>query len=153
MSLPTDGNTNVTAAEFRDSLANLTSNADVTAVVKQAWTLTVEPLGTVEQAVASVLAACRQVSEDCSVCVLSEAGCTASTGTGTGTGTSTRRARALEAAPRRALSSSSLELAVVRAVPDGDSVVAVVPLEDADVTLVSETLSQVDVELQARAVT
>ena len=102
-----------------------------------------QPQGTVEQAVASVLAVCRQVSADCTVCDLSDASCTVSTGI------VARRARALEAAPRRrVLSSGVVELAVVRAVPEGDSVVAAVPLEAAAVTLVSETLSEVDVELQ-----
>ena len=143
--LPTDGN--VTAAEVTASLGNLTSDAEVSIVVKQAWTVVVQPQGTVEQAVASVLAVCRQVSADCTVCDLSDASCTVSTGI------VARRARALEAAPRhalprRALSSGVVELAVVRAVPEGDSVVAAVPLEAAAVTLVSETLSEVDVELQ-----
>ena len=108
-----------------------------------------QPQGTVEQAVASVLAVCQQVSADCTVCDLSDASCTVSTGI------VARRTRALEAAPRhalprRALSSGVVELAVVRAVPEGDSVVAAVPLEAAAVTLVSETLSEVEVELQAR---
>ena len=109
-----------------------------------------QPQGTVEQAVASVLAVCRQISADCTVCDLSDASCTASTGIGA------RRARALDEAaprhalPRRALSSGAVELAVVRAVPEGDSVVTAVPLGAAAVTLVSETLTEVDVELQAR---
>ena len=116
-------------------------------VVKQAWTVVVQPQGTVEQAVISVLHVCLQESADCTVCDLSDASCTASTGIGA------RRARELEVAqrhepPRRTLSSGTVELAVVRAVPEGESVVTAVPLEAADVTLVSETLSEVDVELQ-----
>jgi hypothetical protein len=43
---------------------------------------------------------------------------------------------------------SALQLAVVRAVPEGQSVLAAVPMASAAVTVVSSTLSEVDVELQ-----
>ena len=145
--LPTDGD--VTTHEVAASLGDLTLDAEVSVVVRQAWTIAVTTEGTAEEAVASVLQACQQVSADCTVCDLSDASCTASTGIGA--------RRALEAAPRhapprprRALSGGDMELAVVRAVPEGDSVVTAVPLEAAGVTLVNETLSEVEVQLQAR---
>jgi hypothetical protein len=146
--LPRDGN--VTTHEVAASLGNLTLDAEVSVVVRQAWTISVTTEGTAEEAVASVLQACQQVSADCTVCDLSDASCTASTGIGA--------RRALEAAPRhaplrRALSGGDMELAVVRAVPEGDSVVTAVPLEAAAVTLVNETLSEVEVQLQAREAT
>ena len=148
--LPTDGD--VTTLEVAASLGNLTLDADVTVVVRQAWTIAVTIEGTAEEAVASVQQACQQVAQDCSVCDLSDPSCTASTG---GAGGGGRRARALEVAaaapprrgPRRGLT-SSLQLAVVRAVPEGQSVVAAVPLASAAVTVVSVSLSAVDVQLQ-----
>jgi hypothetical protein len=141
--LPTDGN--VTTHEVAASLGNLALDADVSVVVRQAWTITVTIEGTVEEAVASVQQACQQVSQDCFVCDLSEPSCTASTGSLGGE----HRARALEVAAvqRRGLA-SALQLAVVRAVPEGQSVVAAVPMASAAVTVVSGTLSEVDVQLQ-----
>ena len=143
--LPTEGD--VTTLEVAASLGNLTLDADVTVVVRQAWTIAVTIEGTAEEAVASVQQACQQVAQGCFVCDLSDPSCSASTGSVGGGG---RRARALEvaaAAPRRGLT-SSLQLAVVRAVPEGQSVAAAVPLASAAVTVVSVSLSAVDVQLQ-----
>ena len=146
--LPTDGD--VTTHEVAASLGDLTLDAEVSVVVRQAWTIAVFIEGTAEEAVASVLQACQQVSADCTVCDLSDASCTASKGIGA--------RRALEAAPRhapprRVLSGGDVELALVRTVPESDSVMMAVPLEAATVTLVNMTLSEVDVELQARGAT
>ena len=148
--LPTNGDMTMSGLDVAASLGSLTLNADVSMVVRQAWTIAVFIEGTAEEAVASVLQACQQVSADCTVCDLSDASCTASTGIGA--------RRALEAAPRhapprRVLSGGDVELALVRTVPEGDSVMMAVPLEAATVTLVNMTLSEVDVELQARGMT
>ena len=148
--LPTNGDMTMSGLDVAASLGSLTLNADVSMVVRQAWTIAVFIEGTAEEAVASVLQACQQVSADCTVCDLSDASCTASTGIGA--------RRALEAAPRhapprRVLSGGDVELALVRTVPEDDSVMMAVPLEAATVTLVNMTLSEVDVELQARGMT
>ena len=136
----------MTTLQVAASLGNLTLDAEVTVTVRQAWTIAVTIEGTAEEAVASVQQACQQVATDCFVCDLSDPSCTASTGSLGGGG---RRARALEevSAVRRGLA-SSLQLAVVRAVPEGQSVVAAVPMASAAVTVVSVTLSEVDVQLQ-----
>ena len=75
--LPTDGD--VTTHQVAASLGNLSLDADVTLVVRQAWTLALSTEGTAEDALASVQRACRQVAQDCTVCDLSAAGCTATT--------------------------------------------------------------------------
>ncbi len=139
---------NVTAAEIAASLSNLTtsSGAEVTATVTQAWTLTVSSDDDAATVVADVEAECQVTSPDCTVCDLSEDGCTASTGV-----SSRRRALALAAARSlraRALS-GSVQLAVVRSVDESTSVTAAIEFaEDAGITLVSETLSEVDVQLE-----
>ena len=92
--LPANGDVTMSGQDVAASLGSLTLNADVSMVVRQAWTIAVFIEGTAEEAVASVLQACQQVSADCTVCDLSDASCTASTGIGA--------RRALEAAPRHA---------------------------------------------------
>ena len=155
MQLPTDdaslNSSDVAASLLAIAVAQASASgsgaAEVSVTLTQEWTMTVTATSSQNDTatiVADVQAACRETSPDCIVTVATNS--TASSGRMM---MMMRERRQLRQRARRALSSSSsLELTVVRSLPDGAALTAEVSLDGASsVTVVSTSLDQVDARM------